>query len=691
MPLCELYEQAKFVLGGGVLGLLNQVLADKVDRALIVQPQGQHLSVMDAVGLDCPVSRIENGLSMVTKQASIHKVDDWCLMSLDDSFALSLEGEWTHLALLGGDGWPIMVFLDRSPDEELKRILGGANGLVKIWSRYRSVEDVERSMASLSYLLYAVKSALPSIFEPFPPEFLATFLVDVMRESFCPKRLSLIKDDGESLSFLAGDPCDIPVREGIFADRHISPVPLSLRNGYMGALGDANLEMLKDSYSVVLPIISAQDRFFYLLEWGDTHTKEALDVLELIGGVTAKAMAMSRLREEGASQVVELSQREFALRSIHEATLSLMENDTEDILLPRMLDIFGEMAQSRVAMVVLYDPSLKGYVLWGERRDGGISTERRLLKPQEIPVQVMDLPDSFGVDMAPSVFEALGLPELCAPELLDFSERIFLLKDRDSFMGYVAVSCSVTGGSYGDDQGLETLAASSTVALKRCRLLDEVKGQRDELDRQVRMRSFLQELASDLQQIKSVDALKEALSQSLPLTLGLKSVDLMSVSVEEGVLPAKVFSSDHPVIQGDSVWVPLRSGRQLHGAMRLVPEDIAAVGKEKLELMALIGAFVAPRFDTMRYCPVADSIDLDIVVDTLVQRGVEELEREGFPCTVLIGPSALTEEQHGACLKVMKVLDRSVAILPFTWDGEIQQLFSPSQGWAPFSPDQSGS
>lgn len=686
MPLCELYEQATFVLGGGVLGLLTQVLGDKVDRALVVQPQGEHLSVVDAVGLSCSVSRIENGLSMVSKQAAVHKVDDWCLLSLDDNFSISLDGEWTHIALLGGEGWPIMVFLEESPDDDLKKILGGANGLVKIWNRYRSVEDVERSMASLSYLLYAVKSALPSIFEPFPPEFLATFLVDVMRESFCPKRLSLIKDDGESLSFLAGDRCEVPIREGIFADHHISPVPLSLKEGYVSAIGERNLETLSPEYSVVLPIIAGQDRFFYLLEWGDMHTREALDVLELIGGVTAKAMAMSRLREEGASQVMELSKREFALRSIHEATLSLMENDTEEVLISRMVDIFGEMTQSRVAIVVLYDHVTQGYVLWGERRDGSVSCSKRVLKAMDHPVTVMDLPDSFGVDMASAVFSALDLEELASSELLEVAERFFLLKDGDTFMGYVAVSCSVTGGSYGDDQGLETLAASSTVALKRCRLLDEVKGQRDELNRQVRMRSFLQELASDLQQIKSLESLKEALDQSLPLALGLKHVDLVSISLDEGVLPSKLFKSDIPVVDGDSVWVPLRSGRQLHGAMRLVVEDPASIGGEKLELMALIGAFVAPRFDTMRHCPVADSIDLDIVVDNLVQRGVEELEREGFPCSVLIGPSDLTEEQSGACLKVMKVLDRAVAVLPFTWDGDLKELFSPSQGWAPFKP-----
>ena len=686
MSLCQLYEQANFVLGGGVLGLITQSLAAKAGRALIVQPEGEHLSVVDAVGLYCPVSKIENGLSIVTKQASIHKVDDWCLLSLDEDFSLPIEGGWTHLALLGGEGWPIMIFLDGNPDDELRRLLGGANGLVKIWLRYRSVEDVERSMASISYLLYAVKSALPSIFEPFPPEFLATFLVDVMRESFCPKRISLVKDDGKELSLLAGDKCEIPFREGIFADHHLSPVPISLDDGHAGVVGTRNFELLNRQCSVVLPIIAGEDRFFYLLEWGTMHTREASDVLELIGGVTAKAMAMSRLREEGASQVLELSKREFALRSIHEATLSLMENDTEDTLLSRMLDIFGEMSQSRVSNVVIHDPRSMGYVMWGERRDGSIRSTRRFICPAEEPLFVSELPDSFDSDMASGIFVALGLDELGSAENLEAAERVFLLKDGAYLMGYVSVSCSVTGVRYGDDQGLETLAASSSVALKRCRLLDEVKGQRDELNRQVRMRSFLQELASDLQQIKSFDSLKEALDQSLSLALGLKGVDLISTSLSDGLLPDRVSKSDVPVVEGDSVWVPLRSGRQLHGAMRLIPEDISSVGGEKLELMALVGAFVAPRFDTMKHCPVADSIDLDIVVDSMVQRGVEELEKEGFPCTVLIGPYDLSEEQSGACLKVMKALDRSIAILPFTWDGDVKQLFSPSQGWAPFNP-----
>lgn len=685
MSLCQIYEQANFVLGGGVLGLITQVLSDKAGRAVIVQPEGEHLSVVDAVGVRCSIPRIENGLSMVTKQASIHKVDDWCLLSLDEDFSMPVEGDWTHLVLLGGEGWPIMIFLDCSPDEELRRLLGGANGLIKIWLKYRSVEDVERSMASISYLLYAVKSALPSIFEPFPPEFLATFLVDVMRESFCPKRISLVKDDGGELSLLAGDSCELPLREGLFSDHHLSPVPVSIEAGNTGIIGARNVELLGQNYSVILPIIAGKDRFFYLLEWGNMHTRETSDVLELIGGVTAKAMTMSRLREEGASQVMELSKREFALRSIHEATLSLMENENEEDLLSRMLDIFGEMSQSRVSNVVIHDPYSMGYVMWGERRDGSIRAVRRLLCPAEEPLLVSELPDSFDSGMASDIFMALGLDELGTADNLGAAERIFLLKDGDCLMGYVSVSCSVTGASYGDDQGLETLAASSSVALKRCRLLDEVKGQRDELNRQIRMRSFLQELASDLQQIKSFESLKEALDQSLTLALGLKGVDLISTSMDDDALPSRLMKSDVPVVDGDSVWVPLRSGRQLHGAMRLIPEDISSVGGEKLELMALIGAFVAPRFDTMKHCPVADSIDLDIVVESMVQRGVEELEKEGFPCTVLIGPSELSDEQSGACLKVMRALDRAIAVLPFTWDGDVKQLFSPSQGWAPFN------
>lgn len=684
MPLCQLYEQANFALGGGVLGLITQVLSDSVGKALLVQPQGEDLLVVDAVGVSCPVSKIENGLAMVTKQASIHKVNDWCLLALDEDFTATLNDDWSHLALLGGDSWPVMVFLDCSPDEELKRLLGCANGLIKIWCRYRSVEDVERSMASVSYLLYAVKSALPSIFEPFPPEYLATFLVDVMRESFCPNRISLIRDDGKDLSFLAGDQCELPHREGIFSDRHLSPVPLSLEERFSKIVGVRNMEILSPYFSIILPIIAGEDRFFFLLEWGKMRSREASDVLELIGGVTVKAMTMSRLREEGAFQVEELSKREFALRSIHEATLSMMENDSEDVLLSRVLDIFGEMTQSRVAIAVVYDRHSKGYVMWGERRDGSICPLKRFLFRSEGAVSIPDLPDSFGAGIASGIFSGLGLDGLGSSSLLESMERIFLLKDGEDLVGYIAVSCSVTGGSYGDDQGLETLAASASVALKRCRLLEEVKGQRDELNSQIRMRSFLQELARDLQQIRSLDALTDALNQSLPLTLDLKNVDLVSVSVNEKTLPDEVLSSDGPVIIDDSVWIPLKSGRQLHGAMKLVPEDILSVGREKLDLMTLIGAFVAPRFDTMRHCPIAESIDLDIVVYSMVQAGVEELEKEGFPCTVLVGPSGLSEEQTGACLKVMSVLDRAVAILPFTWDGDLKQLFSPSQGWALF-------
>ncbi len=685
LSLCDICEQANFIMGGGVLGLLTQVLSEHVDKALILQPAGEDLSVVDVVGIPLYRTTIEKGCFHVKRRISSNVGDDWRVLLLDDDFRSIFLENWTHMVILGGDDCPVMVLLGEEPSESLGRLFSGAHGLVRIWSRYRSIDEMERSMASLSYLLYAVKSALPSIFEPFPPEFLATFLVDVMRESFCPKTLSLFKDDGRSLVFVAGDPLPVPIREGIFSDKHLSPVPIILDERHSDALGVSNGKILEKRCSVVLPIISGSDRFFYLIEWGGIQSREAGDVLELIGGVTAKAMAMSRMREESASQVMELSRREFALRGLHEATLSLMENDTEDGLVGRMLDIFGEMTQSRVTWAVIYIPGAEGYVLWGERRDGCVCFKNTFLCSSVHPLVADGFPDSLDASSAGGLFQAAGLGEVWPGGVLDLAERVFTLKDGSSILGYVAVSCSVTGGNYGDNDSLETLAASSSVALRRCRLLEEVRSQRNELDRQVRARAFLQELAGDLQQIRSIESLRDGLRQSLPLALGLREARLHVLSETSGAIPLGIARSESPAISGDSVWVPLRSGRQTHGYLELIPDRLSTVGKDRLELMGLVGAFVAPRLDTMRYCPVADSVDLGDVLDRIVRNGIEELTRDGFDHSVIVGPTELSEEQRSVGFKVVSALGRSLVILPFKWDGEFRQLFPSEEGWVLFN------
>jgi hypothetical protein len=685
MTLCSLYEQATFLLGGGVLELLVKFLGERVGRMAILQPDGDDLSFVDGVGIASSGAILHGGMDHIRRLLAQKSDQGVTVLEIDGAMDSDLEEDWSHIALLGGSPWVVAVMLPEDPDEETIRLLEGADGLVRIWDRHRSIEGIEKNMASLSYLLYAVKSALPSIFEPFPPEFLATFLVDVMRESFCPERISLLQDDGKSLSHLAGDECTLSDRGGIFSKEYLSPVPVPMDELHRFAVGSDNLDRLGELYSVVLPVISGSDRYFYLIKWGSLRSGEVSDVLELIGGVTVKAMAMSRLREEGASRVKELSRREFALRGLHRAILSLMENDREDELLSRVLDIFGEMTQSSRCFVVVYDKSVPGYIKWGDRSDGVVKMARHILAYREEPLILEPLHGVLSVDEAVGILRDHDLyfdDELYSDQ--GAMELVFPLRYWKTFVGFIAVSSSVTGSRYGDMDGLETLAASCAVAIRRCRLFGEVSMQRDLLDRQIRARDFLRDLAGEIQQIRSVDVLKESLRATLPLALDVEKADLVCGVEGLAEISDRIRPDESVIFSDRSVWVPLRSGGTLHGALKLTVEDPRSIGDDRLELMSLVGAFLAPRLEAMRSCHRDKVMDVGRMVEHLVKDFVEELVLDGFEPSVIHGTISLSEEQERCCFRVVNDRSRTIAVLPFSWEGEIRQLFPPSDGWAPF-------
>ena len=471
MTLNELYGTTKYLLGGGVLPLLAKALAERVDGAVILQPEGRDLHVFDAVGPFVPPS-LPGAMGYLERRFAA-AAGGWRSLPIDEEGRALFPAPWSHVVLLGEGGHVVVVLLDREPDEAMGPLLEGADGLVRLWNRYRSLDEAERSLDSLAYLLYAVKSAFPSVFEPFPPDFLAAFLVDVLRESFGPERLTLLRDEGGEFRRVAGDEGPLPLRQGLFVARNLAPVPVPIEASHKESLGGENVARLGGTYSVVLPLFAGDRRFFYLLRWGSSPRPEGVHVLELMGGVTSKAMALNALREEREERIRELSAREFSLGALHRALLSLIRKESSEALLEELLDVFGEMTQSRRVLAAVHDRARGAYRLFGERRDGRVFSLDGSFWPAPEPLEVVDLPLSCPASSARTLFAVLGLempPEEALPEEMD---RLFLLVDGRAFLGYVALAPSVTGGAYGDGQNLETLAAASAVTLSRCRLLEE--------------------------------------------------------------------------------------------------------------------------------------------------------------------------------------------------------------------------
>lgn len=468
MKLDELYGDVKYLLGGGILPLLGRSLAERVDRTVIFQLQGEDLYVTDAFGVE-PMPSVKGGLSYLQRRGFPFE-DRWKRLDLDEEGRNLFPGGWRYLVLLGEGEGSVVVLLEQKPDDGMTSLLCAADGLIRLWRRYDSIEGKERALAGLSYMLYAAKSAFPSIFEPFPPDEIAVFLADVLRESFVPERLTLLGDDGGRLFWIAGDEGPLPARQGLFVARHLSPVPIPVDDAHRETLGEANLTELKAVYSVVLPLFCGERRFFYLLRWGSVACAEAVLVLELMGGVTSKAMAINALHEERERRIRELSEREFSLRALRQATLSLLRNDSVEALLETLLDVFSEITRSSRIAAVVFDPSAPGYLLWGERPQGPAVRLGRLLLSCSDPFDAGEAAFSCPVSSARPLLASFGGEALAEEALLQGMDRLLFLVDRGCLLGFLALSASTEGGRYGEEENLETLVAAAAVALNRCHL-----------------------------------------------------------------------------------------------------------------------------------------------------------------------------------------------------------------------------
>lgn len=678
MDLHRLCHQTSFILGGGVLSLISQALAERGVVASVFQPHSRNdLYLSDVIGGMEPLPAVADGLVRVRERSSSRAGD--IVLALDEGERSLFSGVGSHVVLLG-EGPDVVVLLEEAPDGELTDLFRSADSLVRLWRRHLSVDETERRLAGLAYMLYALKSVLPSLFEPFPVDFLATFLLDVMRECFCPEKLTLLKDEAGGLRRLGGDEGPLPLRQGLFSACHLSSVPVVVDEEHRSALGGGNFALLRDAYSAVLPLFSGNRRFFYLLKWSSPASSGLFHALELLGGIASRAMALNALQEERESQIGRLSEREFALRGLHGALLSLIDEEEEMSLLERILDAFGEMTQSRRTLLVLYDDISQTYRLRGERREGTVLFPDRRLLACASPLPAASLPLSSPAACAGSLASALEASELLFSPLGEEMERLFLLVDGERLLGYVAVGAAVTGRPYGEEESLETLASASAMALRRCRLLDEVRRQRDRLTDQVRTRTFLRELAGEIQQIRSLASLESALCQSLSVVLDVETLRLFGPSDLEAV-PEEALGGGESVLIGSDHWFPLRAGGRLKGALCL--RGRRSLDAEGLELLSLVATFVAPRLDGVEEREGGVVVDLEEPLRRLLTESVAEAEADGLDSSVVEGPAPLSEEQRRSCCRAFLFRDRAFVVLPFPWEGELEALFPVEEGWRP--------
>lgn len=439
--------------------MLSDNLAAHAARGVILRPEGEDLTVLEAFGAGVK-SLFLKGRAREIQNAFPSPI----LREAYDVAAAPLHGEWPWGIRLRGRDWVFFILLSEEPPRELLDEMPSLAGLLNLWQKHQKTSGIEERLSKLAYMVLATKSTLASIFEPMGLDYFGAFLCDVLTESLFPSRLSIVLDKDGRLSHLDGEETPMPPRKGIFARDILSPVPVRLEESMRDLVGEAVFQSLAGEWSVILPIIGGDVRLFCLLRWETLPGEEALNFMELLGNVASKALSISAMREENDRTMQELSRRAFLLNALHEADIRFLEQTSKEELLLQILDIFSEMTQAQRTVLVAWQPHAGGYVVFASKEDGVL---QRTGRPVGFPIGILegDHPSSFTMEEGKRLFALMGVPFLASLDAMEGIELIFPLWDDDQLVAFIAVSEQLPGTATMDLETLEILARTASAAM----------------------------------------------------------------------------------------------------------------------------------------------------------------------------------------------------------------------------------
>ena len=327
-----------------------------------------------------------------------------------------------------GAHWELYILLGHEPEGPLAPELQSYAGLIRIWRTFQRIDDTEKQLSRLSYMILATKSTLASIFEPMPLPYFASFLTDVLHESLFPKSIVILKDERNYLTVFDGKADSIPDRTGIYAEPILPPTPVVTR-------GDAA------PYEVVLPVTEGECRLFCLMTWDTLPDAQMMNFMELLGNLAVRAIAINNLRIQNQKAASSISTGEFTVLSLSNVLKILKGAEERDRFLSLLVDIVMEQCRMPDCILSVWDNTRQGYVL-AEKRVGQFKTAADptlLPSPTLIPAsQVPDISYNLEEHNADAVLKSWGLGG-CPWEDMTSMHYLFPICDDNALVGMIAL------------------------------------------------------------------------------------------------------------------------------------------------------------------------------------------------------------------------------------------------------------
>ncbi|MBQ9896325.1 MAG: hypothetical protein IJM40_03305 [Synergistaceae bacterium] len=422
----DLYNRINFIVSGGALTLLTDFLGNKKLPALILEASKKNdgsFMVMDAAGT-APESLI------------------WSEFDIKSLFSnRPILGAFEVSSAKGSDKWPLVVrvkgahreiyiLLAKEPDDNFINELQPYAGLINLWQTFQNIDDTEKKLSRLSYMLLATKSTLASVFEPMPLQYFAAFLSDVLRESLFPENIVVLKDEGNYLSVVTeGHSEKLPERTGIYAQAILPPVPV-ITNG------------TKTPFEVVLPVAEGNCRLFCVMHWNYLPDEQMMNFLELLGNLAVRAIAINNLKTQTNQSASYISSGEFTVLSLSNVLKILKSAKDKAKFLSMLGDIFTEQCRMSDCLLAVWDAKRKGYII-AEKRVGQIKTDLNpALLPSDKPIQAENISEIFydlKINKADKVFKSWGLAG-CPWDEMGKMRYLFPISDDNLLVGMIALA-----------------------------------------------------------------------------------------------------------------------------------------------------------------------------------------------------------------------------------------------------------
>ena len=420
----ELYNRVNFIVSGGALKLLTDFIGSKGLPALILEPKEEGFLVLDAVGT-APES-------LLFQEGDLHIRSLFPSNPPMEAFEVAYaqgDDRWPCVLRIQGERWELYVLLGREPESSLMFELQPYAGLLHLWQTFKRLDETEKRLSRLSYMILATKSTLASIFEPMPLQYFASFLADVLHESLFPKSVAVLKDEGDYLSVLKGDIKALPERTGLYAESILPPTPILTRAA-------------EAPFEAVLPVVEGETRLFCLMQWDDLPDAQMLNFMELLGNLAVRAVAINNLRTQTQKAATYVSSSEFTVLSISNVLKILKSTEDRGRFLSMLADILMEQCRMQNCILAVWDGARQGYAI-AEKRVGQVrSNLDPTLLPAASPVgahRVMETSFNLSERDPDTIFKSWGLGG-CPWGDMASMHYLFPICDNTTLVGMAALA-----------------------------------------------------------------------------------------------------------------------------------------------------------------------------------------------------------------------------------------------------------